>query len=239
LQGNVWRFDANTGAKLKFAVLKDASGNVQPITARPELGMIGGKRVVFVGTGKYLETSDLTTTAMQTIYAIRDSDATTTFDNPRTKLKKVDLVTSGSTRSATVDRSKLPTECCWFADFPDSGERVNIDMRLNGGILLVPTTVPSNTVCEPGGYGWLNYFDYATGEAVTGSEDSIVSQRFSAPIVGTNVFRLPDGKRITTVVTANRPTPEKPPKDIGTGASQRGFQGRRVIWRELIPGTHQ
>ncbi len=47
-------------------------------------------------------------------------------------------------------------------DFPDTGERANIDSKLVQGILIVPTIVPSNTACSPGGYGWLNYFDYTT-----------------------------------------------------------------------------
>ena len=56
----------------KIAVLKDPSGVVQPITVRPELAQINNKTVLYVGTGRYLGTSDLTNTQVQTIYAIND-----------------------------------------------------------------------------------------------------------------------------------------------------------------------
>ena len=62
LLGNVWRFDLNSdAAAVKIAVLKDAAGTPQPITAKPELGRIIDKKIVFVGTGRYLGTSDLAT----------------------------------------------------------------------------------------------------------------------------------------------------------------------------------
>ncbi len=83
LLGNLWRIDLTNNSVLKFAVLKDAGGAVQPITTRPELGEINGKRVVYVATGKYLEQADLTTTQKQTLYAVKDANATTTLDNPR------------------------------------------------------------------------------------------------------------------------------------------------------------
>ena len=70
LLGNLWRFDPNaaTGtAPFKLAVLKDGASTpkVQSITVRPELGVANGKTVVFVGTGRYLGTSDLADTQQQ------------------------------------------------------------------------------------------------------------------------------------------------------------------------------
>jgi type IV pilus assembly protein PilY1 len=91
----------------------------------------------------------------------------------------------------------------------------------------VPTIVPSNTACSPGGYGWLNYFDYKTGGAIAG----VASVKFDSPIVGINVMYI-DGAPVLGVVTADGgvepplPPPTKPPKD--------GFQKQRMIWRVLI-----
>ena len=81
------------------------------------------------------------------------------------------------------------------------------------GTLLVPTTVPSNTACAPGGTSWLNFFDYRTGAAVIGSDGKQVSTKFDAPIVGINVIYIPDpttGKPIpkVSVVMADNPTPQ-------------------------------
>jgi type IV pilus assembly protein PilY1 len=235
LQGNLWRFDINTLDVLKFAVLKDPTGGTQPITARMELGSVGGKRIIYAGTGKYLEKSDLEDVQKQSLYAIKDDNATVTLDDARTSLVQQTVTASGATRTGSSVEVDFTTQRGWYIDFPDSGERVNVDMRLDSGTILTSTTVPSNTVCSPGGYGWLNYFNYLTGTAVVGAENNLVSQKFNAPIVGVNIFRLPNGKRITTVVTADNPTPEKPPKEIGGDKSDTGFVGKRIIWRELTP----
>ena len=86
LFGNIWRFDMSSSPPkvLKMAELKDASGNPQSITSRPELGVIEGHRVVFVGTGRYLGQDDLSDPAtlsppniwayQQSVYAIKDKD---------------------------------------------------------------------------------------------------------------------------------------------------------------------
>lgn len=253
LQGNVWRFDINSGAVLKFAALKDPSSNPQPITTRPETSVINGKRVVFVATGKYLETSDLVDTQRQSIYAIKDDNATTTFDNPRLSLVEQTITTTGSERKSSSNTVDWVSGRGWFSDLPDSGERVNVDPKIDAGTLFVATTVPSNTVCSPGGTGWLNYFNYMTGSTSTGAEDGLTGQKYNDPIVGINIFYLPPqtpapgcpggagctptegAKRNVGITTAANETPTKPRKNPGGGSATAGFVGTRVIWRELIP----
>jgi type IV pilus assembly protein PilY1 len=236
LLGNVWRFDINgttaaaigTGDAMQFAILKDPSGNTQPVTTTPVLGSINGKRIIFIGTGKYLGTGDLTNTQKQTQYAIQDDDATSTLINPRTTLVPITLANNpdgSATRISTGSTSSFSGRG-WYADLPDSGERVNIDSNLVQGILLVPTIVPSNTVCSPGGYGWLNYFDYSTGSAT--------SVKFDSTIVGVNIIYV-EGEPIVEVVTSTNPTPTKPSTQPGFHGSAGGFSSHRSIWRELIP----
>lgn len=243
LQGNVWRFDIHspanaaigTGSVMKFAALySDTAGtNPQPITTQPVLGQIVGKRVVFIGTGKYLETGDLTTTQVQSVYAIKDDNNTATRVNPRTTLVQQTL-TADATGGRTVSNNTVNfyTGNGWYIDFPDSGERVNIDAKLVQGTLLVSTIVPSNTACAPGGYGWLNYLDYGTGGAVDPST-RLASTKYESPIVGVNVFYIQGAPKVA-VVTSSNPTPE-----LNTGVpfhgSPAGYTGKRVIWRELIP----
>jgi len=94
LLGNLWRFDINDtigasgyDAQL-LATLKDGAGNAQSITSKPEVGLIEGYKVVFVGTGRFLDSSDIGDTGTQTLYAIKDPRAPLTnpsvpiFDNP-------------------------------------------------------------------------------------------------------------------------------------------------------------
>jgi type IV pilus assembly protein PilY1 len=245
LLGNLWRFDINAGTSMKLASLfSDASGTLgQPIMTTPVLGSILGKRVVFIGTGKYLEVPDLSTTQVQTQYAIKDDDATTTLVNPRTTLVQQFLIanpdgtaTRLSAASATATGTGMnPVDFGagrgWFVDLPDSRERVNIDGKLVLGTLLVPSIVPSATECSPGGFGWLNFFDYRTGGAVTTS--GVASGKYDSPIVGTNVLFI-DGNPIVEVVTATEPTPKKD-ETVDFKATAGGFTGKRMLWRELIP----
>ncbi|MCK9388814.1 MAG: PilC/PilY family type IV pilus protein [Sulfuritalea sp.] len=80
LYGDLWRFDLDHTASghtntqvFKLAHL-ESGGVAQPITTKPELSQLeSGTRLVFVGTGKYLETSDLTSTAVQGFYAVKDT----------------------------------------------------------------------------------------------------------------------------------------------------------------------
>src|SRR5882672_8036546 len=101
-QGNVWRVDVSTfpsdkgvgttmvpytGAAAittgmpwigRLATLKDPSGRIQPITARPAGTHIGLTHIYYVGTGRYIGNSDLTDQGpggiawQQSIYGIRD-----------------------------------------------------------------------------------------------------------------------------------------------------------------------
>ncbi|MBU3910429.1 MAG: hypothetical protein KKF85_04790 [Gammaproteobacteria bacterium] len=237
LEGNVWRFDVNAGTAMKFAELKNGSGNPQPITTTPTLGKTpDNKRIVFIGTGKYLETGDLTTIQTQSFYAIKDDNATATLTG-RSELVQQPLAPGASgapTRTGgTSTTNVFLTQRGWYVDFPDSGERVNIDSKLVQGTLLVATTVPSNTACSPGGYGWLNFFDYLTGSAVNPTLSTVVSSRYESPIVGITVFYI-DGKPIASVVTATNPTPTKD-TNVEFKPSAPIFTGKRVTWRELIP----
>ncbi|NOS98860.1 MAG: hypothetical protein HOP25_10370 [Methylotenera sp.] len=260
LLGNVWRFDINKPASTGtnpslFAVLK-AGGVTQPITTRPELGKVltsDGKthRVVFVGTGKYLESDDLTDTQQQTLYAIKDDDTqasttpTPTLNDPRSStgaganhMVEQTITNGASSRTASNNDVDFKNDRGWFVDFIGTGERQNVGSQLVLGSLLVPTTVPTNTVCEPGGTSWLNYFNYKKGGPVNaGTGNTVVSTKMTAPIVGINVMYIPgsDGKLkpVVSTVTADDPTPALV-DGVEFSPSGAGFQKKRVIWRELI-----
>lgn len=242
--GNLWRFDINTGVALKFATLNDSLGNAQPITTTPTLGLIKGQRVVMVGTGKYLEVSDLTNTAPQTIYTIKDNNTGTgaTLTNVRTSLVAQTINRDGLTRTGSNNAVDFVSGLGWYVDLAEItapstvasfiGERVNIDMRLVQGTLIAATIVPSNTVCSPGGSGWLNFFNYETGGYVE-STSPLVSALYQSPIVGVNVLFI-NGKPVVEVVTASKPTPEIDP-NVKIKSSGATFTGKRVMWRELLP----
>lgn len=239
MKGNLWRFDLDPTSStyltaVKVAVLTDPTGLVpQPITTKPELGLISSRRVIFVGTGRFLGVSDKADTTQQTIYAIADDLAGNTAVTGRSGLvQQVLTQNSPTTRTVssvqTVDWSNTAVRG-WYIDLPDTGERVNVDPQLQLGTLVVASNVPSTDTCVAGGTAWVNTLDFKTGGFVEGATNNAVSQKISASVaVGINVIQLPGGKVVTIVTTAdNQQLP------VNTPVAPTSFQGKRVGWREL------
>lgn len=111
------------------------------------------------------------------------------------------------------------------------GERVNVDVQLQLGVLAVASNVPSKDVCLAGGQAWLYFFDYKTGTYVPSDTTKVAGQLIgNALAVGISTFRLPNGKVVTNTTLANneRPTSGNP----SAGGSLGG--GKRASWRELF-----
>ena len=244
LVGNVWRFDVNdtygaAGREAQLiATVKDAvGGNPQPITTKPELAEVGSPPApyIYVSTGRYLGGSDIGNTQKQTIYAIRDDLGSTTLPDLRSTLigRTVSTATTGGVTYRTVSCSfncTATTDKGWFVDLPDSGERVNVDPKLQLGTLIVASNVPQNTECAIGGYSYLNFLDYKTGLAVSTAVNKSIGYKVADSLaVGLNVVRLPGGKTVVIVTTSDskQTTGEAPVAPPPPG-------GRRVSWRELV-----
>ena len=241
LLGNLWRFNINSGTVSQFATLSDGT-NGQPITTIPVLGLVSNKHVVFVGTGKYLENSDLSTTQTQSLYAIKDDG--TAVGSPRgltggtNKMVKQTITGAGNMRTGSKNPVNFKTDRGWFVDFPDvstgtspASERVNIEMQLVSGTLIVPTLVPASTACSPGGYGWLSFFNYENGWPV-GTGNSNVSLKFDSAIVGINVIMI-QNKPVVEVITSSDPTPQVPTWTPPFNSRTFDFFGQRSTWREF------
>ncbi len=231
LLGNLWRFNINTAVAVKLAELK-AGSTPQPITSKPEIGLVNGKTVLFVGTGKYLEVADLTNQDKQTIYAIKDEFTNVALVNPRTTLVQQSIVTvnGDSRKSAPINPVNFTTGRGWFVDLPDVRERINVDPQLVLGTLLFPSLVSVSTACQPAGYGWFNYFDYKTGGAVN-LASGLVSQRLNAPSAGFSVINV-NGKPVVNNSGVNTTNQEKI-DDIPFNDTATGFKRKRSIWREI------
>ena len=246
LLGNVWRFDVNdiygaAGREAQLiATLKDASGNPQPITTVPELAETGSPPApyIYVATGRYLGGSDIGSNQKQSIYAIKDPLDSTTLPDLRTFLvgrtisSQVDTTTGKAYRTVQCSYNcTSTTDKGWFVDLPDSGERINVDMRLQLGTLIAASNVPQTSECVIGGYSYINYLDYKTGLAVSTAVNSSVGFKVAdSLIVGIAVVRLPgSGKTVVIITTsdAKQTTTEAPIAAPSPG-------GRRISWRELV-----
>jgi type IV pilus assembly protein PilY1 len=228
LMGNLWRFDINAGTSFLLAVLKDPSGNTQPITTVPELGSVSSRRVIYVGTGKYLELTDLSDTQQQSFYAIEDNANTTTLNNPRNSSQMVQQTATLNTSNGTYNVGgngtvSFLTGLGWFFDFPVAGERVIVDPLLVNGRLNVATIIPSSTACAPGGFSNLYNLDYATGVGVSTTYSS-------SPIMGLGYYVL-NGTVNLMVTTGDGQLGTSNGGNLGGGGA---FGSSRVMWRELI-----
>ena len=246
LLGNFWRFNLTTSPAgvLALGTLTDANGRPQPVTTRPELGVIKGFPVVFIGTGRFLGLTDLTDPAslrppqsgayQQTLYAFKDTGAP--LGNLRTSGNLVQQVLSArdaTTRTATNNPVDWTTKNGWFVDFnpgnASPGERVVLDPLLTLGTLTLFSTVPSPDACSTGGDSWLYQFSYDTGTYVPTSIAQTVGRMVPKnPIEGFVIVRLPAGnlKVIATDAIGRNPIFDVP--------LSKGQQvGRRIGWREI------
>jgi type IV pilus assembly protein PilY1 len=248
LEGNMWRFDTDydSGANANYltatlvAVAKDALGNRQPITVKPELGettTAPKQRIVMFATGKFLESTDKTGPfTTQTIYALRDvptvNPGPVIADVRGTSVIQRQFQAGTLPGTRTIAAATAPvwtTDFGWRLDLPDSGERANVDPQLQLGTLVVATNVPSLDTCTAGGISYINFLDFQTGSFVPGATGNMASQSIGSSLtVGINVIMLPGGKVITIATTAaNQQLSQETP------VSQVEFQARRVSWREL------
>jgi type IV pilus assembly protein PilY1 len=243
LLGNIWRFDLDSVTKpygKAFQLAQLAVGGVaQPVTIMPELAEVnylGAKyAVVYVGTGRYLGTGDLSNTDRQTIYAFKDALSETGLGDLRlgNTLVAQTLTTSSTNsriRTATKTAVDWSTKNGWSVDLPTSGERVNVGMVLAFNVLSVASTVPSATACEIGGTSWLYKLDIATGSAVANAPENAAGLMLEEGklIVGQTVVQLMDGSATTlsTLSDGNLRSDLQPPPPSNAVL-------RRTSWREL------
>ncbi|WP_415258753.1 pilus assembly protein [Thauera phenylacetica] len=241
LSGRLWRFDLTAESAIELA----SFGSTQPITTRPELAEVKAedgtrKRVIFVGTGKYLGQGDLSDASLQSIYAVRDPLGATGWGEFRSAAGVVEQVITadGTRRSITNNALDWTTGPGWFVDLDAaSGERINVDFKIVSGVLTVVTNVPERKACTVGGSSYLYFFDYRTGSSVQTVQDSKVGEFLTQALaVGLSVIRV-DGKEVAIINTSDNRQITVP---VPPASSSGDF--RRVMWRELVtehPGGAQ
>ncbi|MGZ8251270.1 MAG: pilus assembly protein, partial [Methylophilaceae bacterium] len=230
LSGKLWRFNIDANTSILFTDLG------QPISVSPTLGKINGKRIIYIGTGKYLEKSDLLPAnyTTQSLYAIKDDDVVSTLTLGATLVEQ-SLSGSGSTRTGSNLPVDFSTGNGWFIDLP-LGERQNVKSFLVAGILYVPTLMPPTGTCDSNGRGYLNAFDYKTGGPVPttsdglGSANTVVSWATDSPIAGSTTL-YGDGKVTFSTSLSNGGTGGE---DFPAKYNTTGFSGKRAVWRELM-----
>jgi type IV pilus assembly protein PilY1 len=205
LQGNVWRIDMSTSppALLHMATLKDGAGNAQPISVRPVVTNLNTNRILYIGTGRYLASTDPSDTSQQSIYGFKDkgSDYGT---NIRTANLVTQTLTAGTSRTITNNSVNWSIQDGFLIDLnpggDSPGERIVLDPRLELGTLVFASNVPIVGGCIPGGDSFVYNLDFTSGSYVPGSVSNIAAVRQGAFLVGFTPIQTTDGS-IRTVNT--------------------------------------
>lgn len=176
LKGNMWKFDMSSSTPASWNVALGGSplfvaGTSKPITSPPVVTLHpnGGNFVLF-GTGKYLETSDVTNTNAQTLYGIWDDPVSPFTTVPVGDLVVQTMTVSGQgrlTSSNPVNYStSSPVVKGWYMDFAVGGERLTTIPGLENGIFTINSINPSVSPCDTG-TGKLYSLDYLTGSMLS------------------------------------------------------------------------
>lgn len=215
LLGNLWRFDlydstnsnlsksstaSAAGMRVSFggsplyaAKSADTNGVVQPITTAPSVVRHPSKLgyIIIFGTGKYYESADKTSTALQTLYGVWDrqtigQSATSTPALTRSNLQAQSIssttasfTNAGVTTSQTVrtisetginwntGRSGSTGKYGWYLDLKIGntlrGERIVDKMIVFGEALIIATRTPNSDPCASGVDGFYYGLNPSTG----------------------------------------------------------------------------
>lgn len=196
LLGNLWHFDLEAGTTVKVAVFKDAAGNLQPVTAPPELVTLSGQRVVMVGTGRLLDVSDFGNSRTQSFYAIADG---ATLANARSG-----LVSRTYTRGASPELSGAAVDWAtargWYFDLP-AGEQANTAPTVAYGTVGFTTNVNGGSDCNQGAYMYL--VDIGTGQQSAFADFTSAQISATANASRLNTLRVINGQLVGTSHTSD------------------------------------
>lgn len=181
LYGNVWRFDITPSnsnqwtqsSRLRHLFTTPAN---QPITAAVALARhpVTGRTFVVFGTGRYVTNGDLTSTSVQSMYALIDTDSGT-FPITQSELQQRTIPISGVDSLGRAARawesySELGDgKRGWYVNLgvpveTAKGERVVTAPFVRGRALWFSSIIPQpGAGCDSGGTGYLNAVDAFTG----------------------------------------------------------------------------
>lgn len=198
VQGNMWKFDVSStdpnnwriaygtpGSPQPVFQARDSSGDVQPITVRPQVGFHPAGEtgyMIYFGTGRYLEDGDRfpSTAVTQSFYGIWDKNTNgTTIPVTRADLL-AQTIASATTRAGIAVRtvSDLPINWSpgghlgWRTDLPATGELsvsnpIWLDSRrANYPRIIFTTLIPRVLPCDYGGDSWLMELNPVNGGKV-------------------------------------------------------------------------
>ena len=164
LNGDMWKFDISSSDTSQWSSTKlFSAGTNQPITSAPAIGshpQNKGGVVVYFGTGKLLEDSDVTSSTTQAFYAIWDENSSSCSGacvSSSQLLEQTVTSVDSSTRINTDNAMNWTVYKGWTLALTQSSslvaERVTGRPTVNRGIVQFSTLLPTNDVCSGGATG--------------------------------------------------------------------------------------
>jgi type IV pilus assembly protein PilY1 len=161
LGGNMWRFKLCLGTEPyctwsggRLFQASTASG-IRPVYTSAAAARDANRHLwVYWGTGD--KTDPTAANAQEKLYAVVDSDRTTTYT-----IADLDNITS-----KTYDATAKPAG--WYINFPGQGEKMLGEPTIFGGVIYITTYTPSqsNDPCSQAGTGSLYALNYTTGSGI-------------------------------------------------------------------------
>ncbi|HEX8404720.1 MAG TPA: PilC/PilY family type IV pilus protein [Duganella sp.] len=247
-QGQMWRFDLTAASGVVSVLKMGDAGPDKPITTRPDVTMCGvpttvttggvattsvqGTRVVLYGTGRLLDIPDTSSTAIQSLYVLKDSGATIANVRGASMVQQTLSVLGSSSNSnsfaITNNAVDLAQRDGWFFDWSlVAGERMNLDPQIVSGVANVVTNLPtSSSSCSVGGSSNLYQVNVCNGHAI-GTRPAGITLSNTSAAVGFIIVRLPNGqlKLITTLADGR--------KVNNDGQEEAAAEAHRVGWRRV------
>ena len=241
--GNLTRFNARVGTSNTFFVAKDSTGALQPITGEPVVvNAFFDSKVVSFGTGKYLETADVTVPAVvgSSFYTLLDNTKPITGRNllqPGTVAASGAVTVPSFVYGMPPATGASPLKMGWYVDFDKTiAERQVSDITGEFGRLFFGSLFPTKGACGEGGGRF-----YALN-ALTGNGTSELSKVgiLAAPLIleiGTTGLTNSDtsGQRTANRRIAVITQGSKGLSVAATGAGGLAFneQVGRMSWRQI------
>jgi type IV pilus assembly protein PilY1 len=280
LHGNVWKLNfaaygaanwnidnlsyfnkGTVGAPLPYPmfIAKDGTGvgaKVQPISAAPNLvfGKEPGTTLVIVGTGKYLEVADKSSTDVQSVYMLYDNgsaagDASPVGDSAISGRGRLKAGTANASTGLvsipdfTLGRATNNTDTSnprsgWYFDFPVSKERQISNGTVFGDKLIFGSLIPAVSAaagsCSATGGGGNQYtIDVFTGDGTfLSSSVGILGEPLVAEL-GSAVYTKSDstGRRVKTITS--QVFQQGSNGVAAANTSTRTVAAGRLSWRQI------
>lgn len=164
LSGSMWKFDLSAADPKDWTVAYRLYLAPEPITTAPDAGEHprGGYLVLF-GSGKYVESSDITSKPINAMYGVWDRGAEVTDGLLAQTLTEIGVVEGRKYRTASKNKINWSIHKGWVVQMPNIAERIVSDPVLRGGRVIFTSIIPSGDVCSAGGRSWLNEVEWLSG----------------------------------------------------------------------------